>query len=114
VRCASYMAENAAPRRFCAQCGAALPVPCPACGLENETAARFCGGCGRALGERAVPEPATVPRSPHADSAERRQLTVMFCKGVAPLNVVSDRANSLLYVRNRRREMRDPCAPLMS
>ena len=29
-------------------------------------------------------------------------------------NAVSNRANSLLYVRNRRREMRDPYAPLMS
>ena len=36
--CPSCMAENAATRRFCAQCGAALPVPCPACGFENETA----------------------------------------------------------------------------
>src|SRR5215471_4450313 len=75
MRCQSCMAESAATRRFCAQCGAALPVTCPACGFENETAARFCGGCGRALGERAVPEPATAPRSPRADSAERRQLT---------------------------------------
>ena len=29
-------------------------------------------------------------------------------------NAVSNRANSLLYVRNRPREMRDPEAPLMS
>src|SRR5262252_6485386 len=82
MRCPSCMAENAATRRFCAQCGVVLPVPCLACGFENETAARFCGGCGRALGERAVPEPATVPPPPR-DSAKRRQLTVMFCKGVA-------------------------------
>ena len=29
-------------------------------------------------------------------------------------NAVSNRANSLLYVRNSRREMRDPNAPIMS
>src|SRR6516165_4726749 len=79
MRCPSCMAENAATRRFCAQCGAALPVPCPACGFENETAARFCGGCGRPIGETAAQKPATPSPLPRADSAERRQLTVMFC-----------------------------------
>jgi class 3 adenylate cyclase len=79
MRCPSCMAENAATRRFCAQCGAALPVPCPACGFENETAARFCGGCGRPIGEIAAQQPATLSSLPRADAAERRQLTVMFC-----------------------------------
>src|SRR6516225_5312568 len=79
MRCPSCTAENAATRRFCAQCGAALPVPCPACGFENETAARFCGGCGRPVGEIAAQKPATPPPLPRVDSAERRQLTVMFC-----------------------------------
>ena len=83
MRCPSCMAENAATRRFCAQYGVALPVPRPACGFESETAAKFCGGCGRPIGTTGAPEPATVPPSPRADSAERRQLTVMFCKGVA-------------------------------
>jgi class 3 adenylate cyclase len=79
MRCPSCMAENAATRRFCAQCGAALPVPCPVCGFENETAARFCGGCGRPVGEIAAQQPATPSPPPRADAAERRQLTVMFC-----------------------------------
>jgi class 3 adenylate cyclase len=73
------MAENAATRRFCAQCGAVLPSPCPACGFENEPTARFCGGCGKSLGEVAAPAPTIVPAPPRIDSAERRQLTVMFC-----------------------------------
>src|SRR6516162_11705581 len=79
MRCPGCMAENTASRRFCARCGAALPLACPACGFENETAARFCGGCGRPIGATGAPEPATVPPPPRADSAERRQLTVMFC-----------------------------------
>src|SRR6516165_7234618 len=79
MRCPSCTAENAATWRFCAQCGTALPVPCPACGFENETAVRFCVGCGRPIGEIASPEPATPSPLPRADSAERRQLTVMFC-----------------------------------
>ena len=92
MRCPSCMAENAATRRFCAQCGAALPVLCPACGFENETAAKFCGGCGRPIGTTGAAEPATVPPSPRADSAERRQLTVMFCDlvGSTPLSARLD------------------------
>jgi class 3 adenylate cyclase len=73
------MAENAATRRFCAQCGAPLPSPCPACGFENEPTARFCGGCGKPVGEVAAAAPTIVPAPPRIDSAERRQLTVMFC-----------------------------------
>ena len=73
------MAENAATRRFCAQCGSPLPSLCPACGFENEPTARFCGGCGKSLGEVAAPTPTLVPVPPRIESAERRQLTVMFC-----------------------------------
>src|SRR6202048_4085323 len=73
------MAENAATRRFCAQCGSPLPSRCPACGFENEPEERFCGGCGKPVGEAAAPaSPAPLP-PPRTDSAERRQLTVMFC-----------------------------------
>src|SRR6516162_8602071 len=75
MRCPSCMAENTATRRFCAECGAPLPV----CGFENEPTAKFCGGCGKPVGEAAAPAlPAPSPLS-HTDSAERRQLTVMFC-----------------------------------
>jgi class 3 adenylate cyclase len=77
MRCPSCTAENAATRRFCAECGKPLPSPCPACGFENEPTARFCGGCGKPRGARAAPGSA-APTTPK-DSAERRQLTVMFC-----------------------------------
>src|SRR5262249_26499427 len=88
MRCPSCMAENTATRRFCLQCGSALPVPCPACGFENEAVARFCGGCGKPLGETATPVPQVAPAPPRTDSAERRQLTVMFCDlvGSTPLS----------------------------
>src|SRR6266850_4375835 len=79
MRCPSCMAENLATRRFCAQCGVPLPSSCPACGFENEPTARFCGGCGTAIGESAAPAPVTASPPPRTDSAERRQLTVMFC-----------------------------------
>src|SRR5438874_11642148 len=79
MRCPSCSAENATTRRFCAQCGAALPSPCLACGFENEPAARFCGGCGKPIGETAAPASPALTASPRSDGAERRQLTVMFC-----------------------------------
>jgi hypothetical protein len=92
MRCPSCMAENAATRRFCAECGSPLPSPCPACGFENEPTARFCGGCGKSLGEVAAPAPTVVPAPPQIDSTERRQLTVMFCDlvGSTPLSVRFD------------------------
>ena len=77
--CPSCMSENAAARRFCAQCGVPLPSPCPACGFENEPAARFCGGCGKPIGEATAQAPAVVSAPLRTDGAERRQLTVMFC-----------------------------------
>jgi class 3 adenylate cyclase len=79
MRCPRCMSENAAARRFCAQCGVPLPSPCPACGFENEPAAKFCGGCGKPIGEATAPAPAVVPAPVRVDGAERRQLTVMFC-----------------------------------
>ena len=79
MRCPSCTAENAAARRFCAECGAPFPSPCPACGFENEPTAKFCGGCGKPIGETAAPPLVTPPSPPRVEAAERRQLTVMFC-----------------------------------
>jgi hypothetical protein len=48
---------RAATRRFCAECGAALPGLCANCGFTNEPSAKFCGGRGKpiATGSRALP-----------------------------------------------------------
>ena len=90
MRCPRCMAENAAARRYCAKCGSPLPLSCPACGFENEPTANFCGGCGKPVGEAAAPAPPAPPSRP--DSAERRQLTVMFCDlvGSTPLSARLD------------------------
>ena len=73
------MAENAPTRRFCAQCGAPLPLLCSACGFENEPSALFCGGCGKPIQETAASAPSRPTPTPRPSGAERRQLTVMFC-----------------------------------
>jgi hypothetical protein len=76
MRCPNCGAENAATRRFCAQCGAALPSPCPACGFENEPTAKFCGGCGRPVGELAIQVPVAGPALSRGDGAERRSFSI--------------------------------------
>jgi len=67
--CARCHTANAADRRFCAACGAALPQPCPDCGFANAAADRYCGGCGRPLGGQA----GTAAAQP-----ELRTATVLF------------------------------------
>ncbi len=73
------MAENAATRRFCARCGAPLPMRCANCGFENEPSAEFCGGCGKPIETASGALPVAASPAPRVDGAERRQLTVMFC-----------------------------------
>ncbi len=73
--CTSCGADNRAGRRFCAQCGAALPVVCPTCGFANEAGEKFCGGCGGSLS--IAPAPATQAGGDAAE-AERRPVTVLF------------------------------------
>lgn len=102
--CPACGAGNRPGRRFCAQCGAALPIACSVCGFANEAAERFCGGCGTPLAApspaaasgAAVPKPAfpaaagapgaaaakpTVPGPAPATApgdGERRPVTVLF------------------------------------
>jgi class 3 adenylate cyclase len=69
--------------KFCVACGAALPGRCPSCGSANPSGAKFCLECGQrlsALQAETVARPLTAHApSKAAASAERRQLTVMFC-----------------------------------
>src|SRR6266566_2379365 len=93
--CPSCGSANTEGSKICSDCGAPLPVRCAVCGAENPSSKRFCGDCGAALmstgGARAsaaartstptvppVAEPSALP-PPQSSSAERRQLTVMFC-----------------------------------
>jgi class 3 adenylate cyclase/tetratricopeptide (TPR) repeat protein len=73
--CTNCNAENRAGRRFCSQCGAALPVACPTCGFANEPGERFCGGCGGSLATASAPSQVAQGE---AAEAERRPVTVLF------------------------------------
>jgi class 3 adenylate cyclase len=74
--CPNCKAEIPDGSKFCVQCGALLPLACPSCGHGNRPLATFCASCGTAL-TAGSPLSAIVPST--SSSAERRQLTVMFC-----------------------------------
>src|SRR5262249_51670401 len=91
LRCPSCDHGNRAERRFCTQCGAALPAVCPSCGVASQPGDKFCGGCGKRL-PTVAPASGTPMPTPAPDAAvpagERRQLTVLFCDlvGSTPLS----------------------------
>src|SRR5689334_15714609 len=64
MKCASCGNNNAEERRFCADCGAALPRACRACGFLNQGGVRYCGSCGVSLDEsKGTPARPGVPES---------------------------------------------------
>ena len=84
MECPSCGAANLEGKKFCGDCGTALPlsVRCVVCGAENPPGKKFCADCGAALTIRASSSPAEAASPPLAapmSSAERRQLTVLFC-----------------------------------
>jgi class 3 adenylate cyclase/tetratricopeptide (TPR) repeat protein len=68
MQCGQCGTSNAANRRFCGSCGAALAAACPRCGFVNEPGITFCGGCGVALGAAGA----------RNVSPERRLVAVLF------------------------------------
>jgi len=110
VTCPSCRTPSAAGKKFCAECGAALPLVCPACSNPVTAQQKFCDECGRALqaaasaqqtaaersaGSAPSPAPASAIEAPHAPAAsaappaeERRLVTALFCDlvGFTPLS----------------------------
>ena len=78
--CPRCDSPNPEGKRFCGDCGAPLARRCDACGGENPPDSRFCAGCGTALAQGGRTDQAATARfAAPASSAERRQLTVLFC-----------------------------------
>jgi class 3 adenylate cyclase/predicted ATPase len=90
MRCPICSFENPEGGKFCEDCGKPLVAACPKCGREARPNAKFCSECGASLTERLAAAVAARSRDGVGDhdvkpdiekaaSAERRQLTVMFC-----------------------------------
>ena len=77
MECPSCHSDTPDSSRFCIACGAALETRCASCGRANRPDAKFCAECGQKLTSPSG-EPESNASSASA-SAERRQLTVMFC-----------------------------------
>ncbi|MFV2057779.1 MAG: adenylate/guanylate cyclase domain-containing protein, partial [Thiohalomonadales bacterium] len=60
---------------FCGHCAASLLLVCDKCQFKNPRDFAFCGGCGYDLNQPS----AAIRPAINTDSAERRQLTVLFC-----------------------------------
>src|SRR5713226_479503 len=90
MRCNACGFDNPQGMRFCGQCAAPLPQPCPKCGTENPAGFRFCGGCAAPLAEPAAErtisakEPAlsaqAIPEQTGLDvsDGERKTVTALF------------------------------------
>ncbi len=104
MHCPKCQHENREGARFCESCGSKLELACPSCRNQVRPGAAFCDNCGTSLtgtkrkrrigesgkrgkrgkakqkGKRETPSD-SGPRTPDSGltSAERRQLTVMFC-----------------------------------
>jgi class 3 adenylate cyclase/predicted ATPase len=86
MQCQNCKADIPEGSKFCLECGTALLGCCPSCGNANPASAKFCLECGHRLAAtgveaagRSATDTATPLPSKVAGSAERRQLTVMFC-----------------------------------
>src|SRR5215831_8750131 len=106
MQCSRCRADNRQGRRFCAECGASLALPCPACGFSNEPGEKFCGGCGAPLGSSptvaepkfGAPESYTpkhlaerILTSKNALEGERKQVTVLFADLKSSMELLADR-----------------------
>ena len=80
MRCPECSTENAAGRKFCAECGTRLSSACPSCGSANDPGAKFCGECGTPLagGGAATPEAAQGDEAAAPVAAERRIVSILF------------------------------------
>ena len=91
MECPSCRAEVRDGSRFCDECGASAPLRCLSCGSENRPGARFCSECGLKLNRPDLPAPvpafAKGTTSAPTSSAERRQLTILFCDLVGSTEV---------------------------
>jgi class 3 adenylate cyclase/predicted ATPase len=78
MRCPHCGAAVARDKKFCGDCGRALPWRCGACGSENPADKRFCGDCGAPRANAPEPSQAATAGATGTPAPERRLMTVVF------------------------------------
>src|SRR5713101_4768624 len=100
MHCPKCGVEAASGKRFCADCGALLPIRCPKCGAEAQVGKAFCADCGARL-EAASQAPAGKPAPPPsgvrvaAEAAEipegeRKTVTALFADIKGSMELMED------------------------
>ena len=100
MRCAKCGVEGAPGKRFCADCGAPLPIRCPKCGAEAQVGKPFCADCGTRL-EAASSAPAGMPAPPPSGvriaaepleipEGERKTVTALFADIKGSMDLIED------------------------
>jgi class 3 adenylate cyclase/predicted ATPase len=83
LQCPACSVEAPEGSNFCSKCGVALTRTCRCCGHAVPAEYGFCGKCGTRVGNAtsalSTSTRSKTPGTPTAPSAERRQLTIMFC-----------------------------------
>ena len=101
MHCPACGAESASGKRFCADCGAALPVRCPKCNTESPLGKSFCAECGAALVVSSLPRNARLPprtegpvrvanESSEALAGERQTVTALFADIKGSMELIED------------------------
>ena len=78
MNCPNCQQANPDTAKFCMSCGTKVEKKCHQCGTEYTNNDKFCMECGERLANQ-VPTISKRKKPPLPQTAERRQLTVMFC-----------------------------------
>jgi class 3 adenylate cyclase/tetratricopeptide (TPR) repeat protein len=100
MHCPKCGVEAVPGKRFCADCGALLPIRCPKCGAEMQVGKPFCADCGTRLeaaslaptgnpapspsGVRVAAEAAEIPEG------ERKTVTALFADIKGSMELMED------------------------
>ncbi len=106
--------KNPENMRFCGQCATPLNITCPSCNFSNPFDFEFCGQCATRLSKTKNTESRSTEPShtPKQQSAERRQLTVLFCDIIGSSSL-SERIDPE-ELRDIMRDYRDTCNKIIS
>jgi len=106
--------ENPEGMRFCGQCATPLNILCLVCNFSNPFDFEFCGQCASRLGKTQNTDghSSASKHTPKQQSAERRQLTVLFCDIVGS-SALSERIDPE-ELRDIMRDYRDTCYEIVN